>query len=407
MDEMLSTGLWWMRDAEEVAAVEINAVCRSSLATWDDVGRCSDYLSRFPYIFVAQMPGEPRDEAVRELSARIQVPVLVPTLEAFKGCWTAKQYVETYGHGRLEELLYGAVEVPVQGLLNVADIDVESKPNAKRVLSGIRELDRMIGGFSEGELSVWTGKRGEGKSTLLGQVMLDAVNQGHRVCVYSGELPSEQFKRSMLQQAAGYRHVRASDDPYSGRKLYTIDPSAIKAIDQWWDKCLFLTDIRRDNAHDEDNILNLFEYARRRYGCDTFLVDNIMTAQLKDSARVGQWQAQSLFTGRLVAFAKGRGVHVHLVAHPRKTGNAAVEADDVGGSADITNRADNVLKIERTPEDKMAQIGCDSVLTVLKNRAFGALGRIRLDFNEASRRYYLAGEGDRRVFSWERMGRQC
>lgn len=401
MDPSLPTGLWWLKDPEEVAAVKVNAVCRSALAAWDDVAECGEFLEQFPYILLAAPPGEWRDEAVEALSARVSVPVVVPTIEAFRGCWSVLEYIGHYGVSQVEKLLYGAEEIPVQGLLNVAEVDVSAKRDAKRVLSGIRGLDCMIGGFTGGGLSVWTGKRGEGKSTFLGQILLDAVNQGHRVCAYSGELPKEQFKLSLLQQAAGYRHGRRTVDDRTGRELYTVDPQAAKAIDAWWDKCLFLTDIQRDNAHDEDTILKLFEYARRRYGCDTFLVDNIMTAQLKSAGADGQWQAQSLFTGRLVAFSKAHDVHVHLVAHPRKTGKATVEADDVGGSSDITNRADNVFKVERVPEEQVEHVGASSVVTVLKNREFGALGAVKLDFNPASRRFYPAGGGDTKKYSWE------
>lgn len=114
---------------------------------------------------------------------------------------------------------------------------------------------------------------------------------------------------------------------------------------------------------------------------------------------MGFWRAQSVFTGRLVDFCKRLGVHVHLVAHPRKTeGKRTLEADDVGGSGDITNRADNVFKVERvTPEEK----GCDAMVTILKNREYGARGTIKLDFNEPSRRFFQAGGSPAKRYSWE------
>ena len=400
-DDIDHPGLWWFLDPEDVQAVCINAVCKSSLASWADVGAAASWAQQWPYILLAVPPGPERDEAAEELANRLQMPVLLPTKEAFRGHKNVREYIADRGYDALGELLYMAEEKTMSGLINLADVDVEPKKNARRVLSGIKTLDDMIGGFSSGELSVWTGKRGEGKSTLLGQVLLDAVNQSHRVCVYSGEMPAAQFKLSMLQQAAGYRYIRAGCAERTERTVYTVADEAKKAIDRWWDNCLFLTDIRRDDAHDEDTILGLFEYARRRYGCDTFLVDNIMTARLRQEAKLGMWQAQSEFAGRLVAFAKGRNVHVHLVAHPRKTGKATVEADDVGGSGDITNRADNVLKVERVPEEHLDRLGCSTVLTVMKNREFGALGKVMLDFNPCDRRFFPAGGSDRKKYTWE------
>ena len=38
-------------------------------------------------------------------------------------------------------------------------------------------------------------------------------------------------------------------------------------LDRWMNNRVFITDIRTANAHDEDNILALFEYANRRHRC--------------------------------------------------------------------------------------------------------------------------------------------
>lgn len=400
MDPSDPMGLWWCLDPEDVQAVTVNAVSKAVLASWEEVGPAAQWAQQWRYIFMAAPPSPERAEAAEELSNRWQMPVLLPTEAAFKGCKSMREYIERYGHSDIGKLLFMASEMPVQGLLNLAEVETTVKRDANRALSGIRDLDNMIGGFSAGELSVWTGKRGEGKSTLLGQILLDAVNQGHRACVYSGETPANKFKLSMLQQAAGYRYVCADTVPGTERKFYTVKDEAREAIDEWWRGCLFLTDIRKDNAHDEDNILNLFEYARRRYNCDTFLVDNLMTAALKQEAQLGVWQAQSKFVKRLKAFAEGKGVHVHLVAHPRKTGKDTIAADDVGGSVDVTNLADNVLKVERVPEEKKTE-DCSTVLTVMKNRQFGELGLVRLDFNECDKRFFMAKTGDRKVYTWE------
>ena len=65
--------------------------------------------------------------------------------------------------------------------------------------------------------------------------------------------------------------------------------------------------------------------------------DNLMTARLAASER-DFYRAQGTFTGRLVEFAKRNEVHVHLVAHPRKTDRERpLDADDVGGSGEVTN----------------------------------------------------------------------
>lgn len=400
MDPSLPIGLWWCKDERDMMAVMQNAVCKNPVAEWSEMTCFADFVSRFPYILVAVPPGPERDEIANEVSLRFNLPVLLPKEKQFKGCGSVYDLLAAGGPQAVEALLIDTDELPVEGLLELAKVDISDRDERPRVVSGFRGLDRSIGGFRGGELSVWTGKRGEGKSTLLGQLLLEAVNQCRFVCVYSGELPAKQFKLSLLQQAAGPYNVkeRATD---TGRVFYDANPAAIRRIDEWWGGRLFLTDIKGQDAHNEDRILSLFEYAHRRHGCDVFLADNIMTAELKEEAAIGYWRAQSAFTGRLAAFAKRFGVHVHLVAHPRKTGKATVEADDVGGSSDITNRADNVLKVERLSADEEARNGFSTGLTILKNREFGARERIRLCFDEPSRRFYEVDGAPTKKYSWE------
>lgn len=392
-------GLWWCKDESDMRALLANAVFKSEYAPWSEINDWSEWLAQFPYILVAVPPGLDQDKIVEELSARSPVPVMIPSANSWYGAGSVRELRENVGLNAVEKLLLDAEEIPIAGLLNIAEIDTSKRKNAVRVISGLPKLDKAVGGFSGGALSVWTGKRGEGKSTLLGQILLEAVNQNHVVCAYSGELPKEDFKLALLQQAAGYLNVEQTKDPASDRTIYRVNQAVIPWINEWWDGRLYLTDIGRKNAHEEDTILKLFEYANRRYGADVFLVDNIMTAQLREEARLGFWRAQSVFTGRLVDFCKRLGVHVHLVAHPRKTeGKRALEADDVGGSGDITNRADNVFKVERvTPEEK----GCDALVTIMKNREYGARGTIKLDFNEPSRRFFPESGSPAKRYSWE------
>lgn len=70
-------------------------------------------------------------------------------------------------------------------LVDVGMIDPARYSNRVKVKSEFSNLDKMIGGFSLGELSIWTGKSGQGKSTFLSQLMLNTINQGFKVCAYS------------------------------------------------------------------------------------------------------------------------------------------------------------------------------------------------------------------------------
>lgn len=190
------------------------------------------------------------------------VPALKPALGVFREYKNAREVLAAGGQEAVDRLLIGAVERPAAGLLDLADVERMSHENIPAVFSGIQELDRAIGGFSAGELSVWTGKRGGGKSTLLSQFLLDAVDQGFPVCAYSGELPAWRFKQWVSLQAAGPDNVVERQDRFSDWTFYSIPTEIQERIDTWWKGKFWLYDNKLVN--DEDSMICLFEYATRR-----------------------------------------------------------------------------------------------------------------------------------------------
>lgn len=394
--------LWFTRDVLDVQAIRDNAVCLGAGVVFEDFRYCEPFFAEFPAVFLALADAD-TVEAVADGLAEYapSVPVLKPASGAFRNHKNVREVLEAGGVRAVDHLLIGAVERPAAGLLDLAD--VEKPVILPTVLSGIRELDRAIGGFAPGELSVWTGKRGGGKSTLLSQLLLDAVDQGHVVCAYSGELAAWRFKMWAALQAAGPKHVTEQTDRFSGKTFHSVPPPTMNLIDDWWRGRFLLYDNRVNGAGNVDGLLRIFEYAVRRHGACVFLVDNLMTANFSSVDR-DFYRAQSEFVGRLEAFAVKNEVHVHLVAHPRKTDSSrALEADDIGGSGDVSNKADNVFSLTRLDQKDVEKHGFQTVLRILKNRQHGELISIGLNFDSASRRFYKSGTGtpDKR-YGWER-----
>ena len=392
--------LWFVRDVLDVDAWMENTVALAAGADFDNFRDCKPFFEAFPSIFIALEDRELAEtvaDAVMEAS--VAVPVLLPRKGAFGKAKNVREVLLAGGETAVSRLIMDAEELAPGGLLDLGDVERVEPMSHPVVLSGIRALDTAIGGFFPGEVTVWTGKRGSGKSTLLGQTLLDAIDQGQRVCAYSGELSAWRFKQWLALQAAGPQYVERCQDPRSGKEYWRVPVPVMEQIDRWWKGRFFLYDNRIAAASDEDSILSVFEYALRRYGCALFLVDNLMSARFSTSADRDFYRAQSNFVGRLVEFAKRNESHVHLVAHPRKA-DKILDADEVGGSGDITNRADNVLALDRLEEQKAVEKGYDAVLSVLKNRSFGESGKFGLIFDSSCRRYVRVGE-EPKHYGWE------
>lgn len=385
IDPSLTTGLWWCETIDDVKAYGINCVCLSALHGWDEVKQAKGWLSQFMYIFVVSTNRE-FIENIRRYVPGMYILSVNP--EAMKGCTSLRQYVTEHGTANVEELLYGANHEPTYGILELAKVDASKYDKRKRTLSNLVALDRYTGGFREGELIVVTGKRGEGKSSFMSQILLEALSQGERVMAYSGELPSRQFKNWALIQAAGPRHLEFYDDPEIGERIFFVPDQVAKKIDEWWATNYFLSDINAEYCHDEDTILANFEYVKRIYNCSVFLVDNVMTARLTGDRDF--FRAQSKFAQRLARFAKANGVQVFLVAHPRKVqrDQAVTDGDDISGSGDLANVADTVLSVRRVPEEERQKEKCDCIVYVLKCRSTGKRGKVGLSFDPISKRFY-------------------
>lgn len=410
LDPDMPRGLWFCDGPEAVYTIQINAVCLASGVEWADLPKCAEFVQAFPYVVIVSPDPERRHKMVEEIRRRLTgTPLYVAQDKAFRGCKSIPELKAAHGIKALDQILLDVMELPVYGLLDLADVKQPDVSQMPRALSGIGNLDRAIGGFYMGELSVWTGRRGEGKSTLLGQMLLESIDQGIPVCAYSGELPAWKFKYWTSLQAAGPDNIAMQQDKRSGRKVPRVSEVVQAQIDEWYRRRFFLCDIGDSASHDGDRILKLFSYARNFYGAKVFLVDNIMTARFKTRRDMDYYRAQSDFVEALVSFAKHAGVHVHLVAHPRKTDGKHLKADDVGGIGDITNFADNVFSLERGVRGgKRGENPVEprTELSVLKNRSFGEKRTIGLEFEAMSKRFYRLETGPSKRFGWELSGEQ-
>lgn len=406
IDPKAPQGLWFCDSVAEVSAIQINAVCLGTGVGFDDMVKCRPFFELFPYVVIVTPNATAREHLEKELFPRLSTCcVYVIEDSGFRGCKTIQEYIDAYGHDRLLDIYAGAVELPAYGILDLSEVETRDLTKVPRTLSGFDRLDKSIGGFFAGELSVWTGKRGIGKSTILSQLLLSAIDQGHKVCAYSGELDKAQFREWAYLQAAGPDNIGYRDDPLTGKRLPTVNPQVDKLISEWLHERFWLFDLERNTRHDPEAILSQFAYAKMRYNADVFLVDNIMAVDFNGVRENDFYREQSKFTQALASFAKRQHVHVHLVVHPRKSSSGAAgktTADDVHGSGDITNRADNVffLTSHTVGEDRKP------MLETLKNRDFGSHINQWLNFDKKSRRFFPDGGDPKKALGWEMAARQ-
>ena len=363
--------------------------------TW--IETCYDWLRQYTEIVIMADDDDAGRGMLDELSNKLDGKIMSPDFDRYMGCKDANEILLRHGGEKLAEAMLSAREVAVKGLINLADVRMIDLDKLPRVLSNIPSLDRATGGMFMGDLSVWTGKRGEGKSTMLTQTLLESINQGYNVCAYSGEIPAEVFQYNINLQAAGDEYAKERTDALTGGITQYVPYEHLNKIRNWYNGKFWLYDNKIVEGDEAESILRLFELAYKRYDCRVFMVDNLMTASSsRDSTQYYQMQAD--FCIKLRKLAEKLNVHIHLVAHPKK--GEIVDGDSVGGLSEITNIACSVYSVRRLEDDDRTKEGCDASIVCLKNRAYGRKVAVKLNFSEKSRRFLECGKTPK-LLGWE------
>lgn len=297
---------------------------------------------------------------------------------------------------------------PVTGLLDLAEVRPVELSNIGRVMTGIYGLDYATGGMLDGDLSVWTSRRGEGKSSFLNQIAIESIEQCANVCIYSGEVPADRLKYQINLCAAGHEAVLKKIYPETERSVYYLSRENLTALDGWYGRRIWLYDNKIIELDERDSVIEKFTQAFKRYDCQVFICDNLMTISTGAKAN-DVMQVQANFIIRLRKFAEKYGVHCHVVVHPRKTANVS-DSDEVGGMASITNIACNVFCIKKLQEadggylaagedGKPEIVRYNSKLALLKTRLHGDNGEIALQYDKNIRRFTEYGQEPKR-YSW-------
>jgi len=364
------------------------------------IENCWEWLERFTKIILCgdtdKAGRQMVEKTIQKLGAHRVATVELTLSKPFDKKIDANLVLFLEGKDALYQQCINPIDVPIAGLIQLADVEPLDVQNMPSVPTGIKELDKATGGNILGDLTVWTGKRGEGKSTILGQVMLEAVESGNKVCVYSGELNANRFKYWLDLQCAGKENIKHYYDKEKERDVYFLEKDTQKHIENWYRNKFFLYDNSVSGNSEEQSILKIFEYAVRRYDVNTFLVDNLMTARTNGSKESDFYLRQVEFVNDLINFAKQYNVHVHLVAHPKKVAGE-LDNDSVSGRGEITNLAHNVYAIERVEGEEF-----DAAISVTKNRWEGAKLKVGLKFCKISKRFYPYLSQDNKRYGWER-----
>jgi len=299
---------------------------------------------------------------------------------------------------RAKEMIERATFVDPENLVGVAALRaaVRDEFEPGRIEEGVRlpfskAKDLVV--FRPGELSIWAGYNGHGKTEMIDQVMIAAASQGFPAAAASLEFSSKKFLKRVVRQVAATSQPdadqmdRAFD--FLEPRLWIFDPPS------------------KLGSRKPAAIIETFEFLATRRGVRFFVVDNLAKCGFADDDYAGQKH----FVDRLTDLAKDTNAHVALVVHMRK---GEVEEKpggkfDIKGSGGITDLADTVMLVWRNKlKEKELRAGktpasladtCDAMLQCVKQRNGEDEPAFLLWFDRASHQFLEQPGSKPRVWS--------
>ncbi|XP_051530042.1 twinkle mtDNA helicase-like [Myxocyprinus asiaticus] len=242
------------------------------------------------------------------------------------------------------------------------------------------ELNRILKGHRKGELTVFTGPTGSGKTTFISECALDLCMQGVNTLWGSFEINNVRLAKIMLTQFAEQR-LEENLDQY----------------DMWADKfedlpLYFMT------FHGQQNIktvLDTMQHAVYLYDISHVIIDNLQFMMGQENLSLDKFAVQDHIIGAFRKFATHSSCHVTLIIHPRKEeDDKELQTASIFGTAKASQEADNVLILQ---EKKLVTCPGRRSLQVAKNRFDGDVGIFPLEFNKASLTFLAPVKGKQKL----------
>ncbi|XP_071956138.1 twinkle mtDNA helicase-like isoform X2 [Antedon mediterranea] len=230
------------------------------------------------------------------------------------------------------------------------------------------QLCNILKGHRKGELTVFTGPTGSGKTTFISEYSLDLCMQGVNTLWGSFEIKNVRLAKTMIRQ---FSQLNMEQN--------------IAVFDEWADKMELLPLYFLD-FHGQQNMKAVIEamtHAVYVHDIEHVIIDNLQfMVGSSDKTVSDRFAMYDAIIATFRTFATRNNCHVTLVIHPRKEKDSdELQTASIFGSAKASQEADNVLILQ---DRRLTSVRGKKYIQVAKNRFDGDLGVVPLYFDKDS-----------------------
>jgi len=349
-----------------------------------------DFLNSFPELIFWVDNDEPGRKAASNLKERFPDTVI----KIHKECNDPNETLKRFGNEEIKRFLNELPPLP-NGIKGISDVSYNTGEVAanERIETGFYDFDKFIKDWRMQQLTVVFGRDNEGKSTWISQMVAHQMRTGMKTFLDSAELGDQGIQDWLYKQIInGEKNCYTKEQGKYG-DVFSIKETVLEAIRRYTKDKLYIVDSSDTEIIIDNNILfKQMAKLATKFGVKLFILDNlqaILTSKYADLNR-----DQSFFMERCRQFAKTYNAHVIVVAHPHKveeltathdTKVGNLKKDNIAGTKDISNKAHNIISIER-PFNEDREF--DMILTNLKNKVNSLRSGFKYFFDATTFTFY-------------------
>jgi len=194
--------------------------------------------------------------------------------------------------------------------------------------------------FRPGEVTVWAGQSGHGKSQMTTHVALSLIGQKQKMVIASFELkPIVNLKRMARMYSGSYPGA----PEYQNEAGYKIFDDLYDQFCDFAGPNLYMYD--HVGSIETESIIGMARYAAKELKVQHIFIDNLAKCIKKED----DYNMQKAFIDEIMVIAQDYNVHIHVVHHLKKPPKETDMPDksDVKGSGSIVDQVDNLFMVWR------------------------------------------------------------